>query len=256
VKWRLIAIAGLICATVAVIALQVIHSRQVGYWFQVHTGIINEPGPYYGFWSGFGSDITEFGIFGAIAAGVYQLVKKYNCHAPGCWRVGNHPAAGGQFLLCYRHHPDYQGRKPTRELIERMHREHLERQAAIHGKLDQIQQQLAGKPDAAQPAGNHQTDPAAASLSVPGAITKSTLRLGLCAGRDRLGVPGRSRRGNAVGGIEQDLLECVRQVAAPHQGRRGGQRMILEADPDHIVAGRRLLRPDRAAPGSCDDAGA
>ena len=167
-KWRLILIASLTCAAVVVIALWVIHSRQVGYWFQFHTGIINESGPYYGFWSGFGSDITEFGIFGAIAAGVYQLIKKYNCHSPGCWRIGNHPAAGGQFLLCYRHHPDYQGRKPTRELIERMHREHLERQAAIHGKLDHIQQQLAGKPHVAQPAGNHQADPAAASLSVPG----------------------------------------------------------------------------------------
>jgi len=98
-------------------------------------GTINESGPYYGFWSGFGSDLEEFGILGGIAAGVYQLVKKHNCHEPGCWRVGQYPAADGQFMLCYRHHPDYRGRKPTHELIERLHREHLERQAAIHGKL-------------------------------------------------------------------------------------------------------------------------
>jgi len=169
VKWRPIIVAGLICAVVAVIALWVIHSRQVGYWFQVHTGTINESGPYYGFWSGFGSDITEFGVLGAIGAGVYQLFKKYNCHEPGCWRVGQHPAADGQFLLCYRHHPDFQGRKPTRELIERLHREHLERQAAIHGKLDEIRQQVQTKSPAAhrgnspgtpattaQAGGNHQ----------------------------------------------------------------------------------------------------
>ena len=116
---------------------------------QVHTGIINESGPYYGFWSGFGSDIAEFSILGAIGAGVYQLVKKYNCHEPGCWRVGNHPAAGGQFLLCYRHHPDFQGRKPTHELIERLHREHQERQVVIHDKLQEIHQHLADRSAAA-----------------------------------------------------------------------------------------------------------
>ena len=79
---------------------------------------------------------------------MYQLVKKYNCHEPGCWRVGNHPAADGQFSLCYRHHPDYQGKKPNHELIERLHREHLERQAAIHGKLNEIHEHLIAKPDA------------------------------------------------------------------------------------------------------------
>jgi hypothetical protein len=135
VKWRPIIVVGLTCAAVAAIAVWVVHARQVGYWLQLHTGTINEPGPYYGFWSGFGSDLEEFGILGGIAAGVYQLVKKHNCHEPGCWRVGQYPAADGQFMLCYRHHPDYRGSKPTHELIERLHREHLERQAAIHGKL-------------------------------------------------------------------------------------------------------------------------
>jgi hypothetical protein len=105
-----------------------------------------------------GSDLTELGILGAIGTGVYQLIKKYNCHEPGCPRVGRHPAAGGQFLLCYRHHPDYQGRKPTRELIDRLHREHLERQAAIHGKLGEIHQDLLVKPPAAQGGANHQTE--------------------------------------------------------------------------------------------------
>jgi hypothetical protein len=150
VKWRPVIVAALICAVVAVIAFWVIHSRQVGYWLQVHTGTINESGPYYGFWSGFGSDLEEFGILGAIGAGIYQIIKKYNCHEPGCWRIGQHPAAGGQFLLCYRHHPDYVGRKPTHELIQRLHREHLERQAAIHDKLDDIHQHRQATPAAAR----------------------------------------------------------------------------------------------------------
>jgi len=153
-KWRLIIAVGLMCAVLAAIVLWAIHSKNAGQWLQVHTGTINEPGPYYGFWSGFGSDIEEFGILGAIGAGIYQLVKKYNCHEPGCWRIGQHPAAGGQFLLCYRHHPDYQGKKPTRELIHRLHREHLEREAAIHGKLHDIHQHLlTGQGAAHEPPG-------------------------------------------------------------------------------------------------------
>ena len=148
-KWRPIVIAVLACAVIAGLAIWLQHARLMGHWLQVHTGTVDEPGPYYGFWSGFGSDLAEFSILGAIATGIYQLVKKYNCHEPGCWRVGNHPAAGGQFHFCYRHHPDFQGEKPTHEVIERLHREHLERQAAIHSKLQQIHQELATRPGTA-----------------------------------------------------------------------------------------------------------
>jgi hypothetical protein len=62
-------------------------------------------------------------------------------------------------LLCYRHHPDYHGVKPTREVIERLHREHLERQAALHAKLDEIREHLLTTPRAAQAAANHQAEP-------------------------------------------------------------------------------------------------
>jgi hypothetical protein len=156
VKWRPIVTAGLICAAAAGVALWVIHGRLVGHWLQVHTGTVDEPGPYYGFWSGFGSDLTEFGIIGAIATAAYQLFRKYNCHEPGCWRVGNHPAAGGQFSLCYRHHPDYRGKKPTHELIQRLHQEHLEHQKAIYGKLHEVHEHMTAQPAAA----NGTDDPA------------------------------------------------------------------------------------------------
>jgi hypothetical protein len=162
-RWRLIIAVALACAASAAIALWVLDASQFGHWLQVHTGTVNEPGPYYGFWSGFGSDLEEFGILGAIGAAVYQLVKKYNCHEPGCWRIGQHPAAGGQFLLCYRHHPDYQGKKPTHELIERLHREHLERQAAMHGQLNQAHRRPTAKPGA--PADDvHRPQPSAQKL--------------------------------------------------------------------------------------------
>jgi hypothetical protein len=167
VKWRATIItAGVVCAAVAGVVLWVIHARLVGHWLEVHTGTINETGPYYGFWSGFGSDLTEFGIIGAIATGVYQLVKKYNCHYPGCWRVGNHPAAGGQFSLCYLHHPDYQGKKPTRELIERLHQEHLERQAALARRFRDFNEHLTDK----------HAD--ASGVSSPGAPTGQEARTG------------------------------------------------------------------------------
>jgi hypothetical protein len=87
VKWRPIVVAGLAVAALAVLVIWLQHARLVGHWIQVHTGTVNEPGPYYGFWSGFGSDLEEFGILGAIGAGIYSLVRKFNCHEPGCWRV-------------------------------------------------------------------------------------------------------------------------------------------------------------------------
>ena len=148
-KWRPIVIVLAACAVVVGLGIWLQHLRLVGHWLQVHTGTVNEPGPYYGFWSGFGSDLEEFGILGAIGATIYSLVRKYNCHEPGCWRIGNHPAAGGQFHLCYHHHPDFQGKKPTHEVIERLHREHLERQAAIHSKLEEIHEELTARPAAA-----------------------------------------------------------------------------------------------------------
>ena len=140
---RLALIIGLVFIVVAAgIVAWVLYASAFNHWLAVHTGTVNEPGPYYGFWSGFGSDIAEFGIIGAIATAAYQLIKKFNCHEPGCWRVGNHEAAGGQFFLCWRHHPDYHGKKPTAEVIARLHREHIERQEAIHAKLRDVHERL------------------------------------------------------------------------------------------------------------------
>jgi hypothetical protein len=60
---------------VAGIVAWVLYASGFNHWLAAHTGTVNEPGPYYGFWSGFGSDIAEFGIIGAIATGVHQLTK-------------------------------------------------------------------------------------------------------------------------------------------------------------------------------------
>jgi hypothetical protein len=137
-RWQIIGLVGLATAAAVGVAAWLLHAGPVNHWLAVHSGTVNESGPYYGFWSGFGSDIAEFGILGAIGTAIYQMVKKYNCHEPGCWRVGTHPAAGGQFVLCYRHHPDYASKKPTHDLIERMHRDHVARQSALHNNLQEI----------------------------------------------------------------------------------------------------------------------
>jgi hypothetical protein len=145
VRWRLFGIAGLALLGVAGVVAWILLAGAVNHWLWFVTGTKGS-GPYYGFWSGFGSDIAEFAILGAIGTGIYQLVKRWNCHEPGCWRVGTHPAAGGQFLLCYRHHPDYAGKKPTHELIERLHREHAAQQAMIAHKLSDVRERTAANP--------------------------------------------------------------------------------------------------------------
>ena len=146
-RWRLILAAGLAFAAAATIVAWVLDAGPVNHWLGIHTGTLNETGPYYGFWSGFGSDLAEFSILGAIGTAAYQVVKKFNCHEPGCWRVGTHPAAGGQFLLCYRHHPDYRGKRPTHDLIEKLHEQHVAQQQAIAGRLHEIHEKVfdAGK---------------------------------------------------------------------------------------------------------------
>ena len=137
------AVAFAVFAALSVLAW-VDHFAAVNQWLAVHTGTVNEAGPYYAFWSGFGSDLTEFGVIGAVVTAVYQLARKFNCHEQGCWRIGNHPAADGQFHLCFRHHPDYQGRRPTRELIQRLHREHRQRENMIMERLHTTLPNVAG----------------------------------------------------------------------------------------------------------------
>lgn len=68
--------------------------------FVVHVlGIDNLSGRWYGFWSGFGSDLGEFGI-------IWVLYKKHNCHVARCLRLARHPVDGTSFVVCGRHHPD------------------------------------------------------------------------------------------------------------------------------------------------------
>ena len=89
-------------------------------WLLVHTGTWNEPGPYYAFWSGFGSDLGEVALLGSLIA----VFRHRNCHIKVCWRIGK-PVEGSAFLCCHKHHQDQPGVK--RNIPEGMLKEVVER---------------------------------------------------------------------------------------------------------------------------------
>jgi hypothetical protein len=93
------------------------------HWFEVHTGTVNESGPFYGFWSGFGSDIGE----ATLVVGVLAAWRHHNCHVARCPRLGR-PVAGTPYVACPRHHPAHSGKKRsiTHEML------HREYHAAYH----------------------------------------------------------------------------------------------------------------------------
>lgn len=67
------------------------------------TGADNVSGPEYGFWSGFGSDLSEITLLVAM----YALLRKHNCHQKRCWRIGRHVVNGTPW--CNRHHQAARG---------------------------------------------------------------------------------------------------------------------------------------------------
>lgn len=71
----------------------------IGAWLYHCLGLAGT-GPVYGFWSGFGSDVSEFTLLG-LAYGAY---RKHNCHGRRCWRIGRHVVNGTPW--CNRHHQE------------------------------------------------------------------------------------------------------------------------------------------------------
>ena len=71
----------------------------IWHWFLHYTGSDNTAGVWYGFWSGFGSDIGEI----ALLAAVFGFFRHHNCHQKGCWRLG-HPDPDHNWPACRAHH--------------------------------------------------------------------------------------------------------------------------------------------------------
>ena len=58
------------------------------------------PSTTYNFWSGFGSDLAEFTMIGAVWHAL-------NCHEDRCWRIGHRvtaEASGAYVRRCRKHH--------------------------------------------------------------------------------------------------------------------------------------------------------
>jgi hypothetical protein len=85
-------------------------------WLAHVLGLDNLSGPFYGFWSGVGSDLGELTIIGA-AASIYW---RHTCHVKRCYRIGRHPVQGTPHVVCRKHHPTGE---PTHEEILRQHKE-------------------------------------------------------------------------------------------------------------------------------------
>lgn len=120
-------------AAIWLIVLLAFRWNHVVWWFEVHTGTTNEPGPYYGFWSGFGSDLGEYVLVSGAFSGLWLHYQHLNCHDRegwlpwGCWRIGKYQAAGGQYKLCHKHHPDLMGEHPSRALMHLHHQQHKDK---------------------------------------------------------------------------------------------------------------------------------
>ena len=98
------------------------------HWTAIHSGTVySSKSPiYYNFWSGFGSDLGEATLIGAVSVGVYTLVRKANCHAKGCWRIGHYPLEGTPYHLCTHHHPGVPTKSVSNEHILEQYRKSLE----------------------------------------------------------------------------------------------------------------------------------
>jgi hypothetical protein len=70
---------------------------------------------WYQLWSGL---IPSLVIFGAVGTFYYQ----HSCHYhPSCLRWGRYEAGNGMFKFCHKHHPDFGGKRPTREKVIEIH---------------------------------------------------------------------------------------------------------------------------------------
>jgi hypothetical protein len=89
------------------------------HWLLSVTGVNDEAGRWYAFWSGFGANFGEV----TLLAGVLAAWHRVNCHTKGCPRIGRQLVAGTTLVVCRKHHPDG---KPTPEHILELHRAHVE----------------------------------------------------------------------------------------------------------------------------------
>ncbi len=87
-------------------------------WVEIHTGAQDEGKSYYGFFSGFGSDLSEI----TLVTGLVIAYRRIECHTPGCHRIGRHATADGLYKLCRKCHPDVANKGASLEEIHASHK--------------------------------------------------------------------------------------------------------------------------------------
>lgn len=112
-----------VTALVALAIVMGIYWGSIASVFLHLTGTNDEPGSWYGFWSGFGGSIPDFLILGSIIT----VYRHHNCHVKGCPRLGK-PVDGTPYLACPVHHPAHEGskRSVSLEVIKLAHEAHLD----------------------------------------------------------------------------------------------------------------------------------
>lgn len=80
-------------------------------------GLDNLSGPFYGFWSGSGSDIQEL----TVIVGGWALLRHHNCHVKGCWGLRTHLVDGTPYRVCRKHHPTAIPKRVTAEHVRQAH---------------------------------------------------------------------------------------------------------------------------------------
>lgn len=90
-------------------------------------GLDNASGPAYLFWSGIGSDITEFAILGTII----KLYWQHKCAT--CWRIAHHAVKGTPWKTCHKH--------ATLRDHKELHRQHEIRFPRQHDLLNRKERQ-------------------------------------------------------------------------------------------------------------------
>jgi hypothetical protein len=99
-------------------------------WVLHYTGSDNVSGPWYGFFSGFGSDLGEITLVGAVVA----FYWKHTCHVGGCWRLGRLKVEGSEWTVCHKHHPE--GPPSHHDILRHFHQRQEEKyKAQAHSNL-------------------------------------------------------------------------------------------------------------------------
>lgn len=65
-------------------------------WLFHVLGLDDASGGWYLWWSGAAGDLPEL-------AALAIVWRRFNCHKPGCWRVGLHHHDGRTYVTCRRH---------------------------------------------------------------------------------------------------------------------------------------------------------